>query len=408
MTSLVRLKYVARVVVSNVDKKSVDGDLPVRLCNYVDVYRNDRITHDIDFMTATASREQVREFRLARGDVLITKDSETPDDIAAPALVVTAADDLVCGYHLAIIRPDQRAIEPRFLFWTLASTNAREWFATQATGVTRFGLRGQSIGDMRIRLPRMTDQRGVADYLEGETKRIDALIEKKQRMITLAKERKTAVAEAVLWSDVRTEIPLMYAVQRHRPVMYGIVLPGPDVGEGGVPIVKGGDVTPERLVLQGLARTTAEIERPYARARLRAGDVLFAIRGGVGDAGIVTAELEGSNITQDVARVAPSEDFASDWLLHVLQSETFQRRAKALVRGATITGLNIRDLERVRIPWASRGRQDADLRTLSPIAAALHHLQRSLHRQIELLREHRQALITAAVTGQLDLSRAAA
>lgn len=87
MTSAVRLKHVAHVAVSNVDKKSVEGELPVRLCNYTDVYHHDRITERLHFMTATASAEQVRDFRLRPGDVLITKDSETPDDIAVPALV---------------------------------------------------------------------------------------------------------------------------------------------------------------------------------------------------------------------------------------------------------------------------------------------------------------------------------
>ncbi|MEX0684012.1 MAG: hypothetical protein WD472_11250 [Dehalococcoidia bacterium] len=407
MTLAVRLKHVARIAVSNVDKKSVDGEQPVRLCNYTDVYYHDRITENLEFMKATASAEQVRDFRLVPGDVLITKDSETADDIAVPALVEASADDLVCGYHLALIRPDQRLVDPRFLFWTLVSTTAREWFGTQATGVTRFGLRSQSIADARIRLPPLAEQRAIPDFLDAETARIDVLIEKKRQMTVLARERARAIDDAVLWSDVASEIPLMHAVQMQRPVMYGIVLPGPDVGEGGIPIVKGGDVA-ARLSLDRLARTTLEIERPYARARLRPGDLLFAIRGGVGDAAIVPPELEGANITQDVARIAPAAEFAPEWLLHVLRSETFQRRARELVRGATITGLNIRDLERIRIPWAGRTRQDADLQVLRPVAAASERLEHRLERQISLLREHRQALITAAVTGELDIAKAAA
>ena len=58
-------------------------------------------------MAATASPDEVERFRLQRGDVLITKDSETWDDIAIPTLVVDAADDLICGYHLAILRPKE-------------------------------------------------------------------------------------------------------------------------------------------------------------------------------------------------------------------------------------------------------------------------------------------------------------
>ena len=72
-----RLKTVASVQLSNVDKKSVEGQDSVRLCNYVDVYYNDRITPDLDFMAATATSEQRRHFSLRAGDVLITKDSES-------------------------------------------------------------------------------------------------------------------------------------------------------------------------------------------------------------------------------------------------------------------------------------------------------------------------------------------
>ena len=80
--------------VSNVDKHTIEDELPVRLCNYVDVYYNDLITSALEFMRATASQSEVDRFRLQENDVLITKDSETCDDIGVPALVVETADDL--------------------------------------------------------------------------------------------------------------------------------------------------------------------------------------------------------------------------------------------------------------------------------------------------------------------------
>ena len=72
-----RLGTVAEIRVSNVGKHTIEGELPVRLCNYVDVYKHDRITPSIPFMAATASRDEIERFRLESGDVLITKDSET-------------------------------------------------------------------------------------------------------------------------------------------------------------------------------------------------------------------------------------------------------------------------------------------------------------------------------------------
>ena len=100
-----RLRTVAEMHVSNVDKHTRSDEIPVRLCNYVDVYKNDCITLATPFMSATASRDEIDRFRLQNGDVLITKDSEAWDDIDVPALAKETADDLICGYHLALLRP---------------------------------------------------------------------------------------------------------------------------------------------------------------------------------------------------------------------------------------------------------------------------------------------------------------
>src|SRR5438045_2292983 len=100
-----RLKYIANTRVSNVDKKSED-EIQVKLCNYIDVYKNEFINEKIEFMVATATRRQVDYFELKRGDVIITKDSETPDDIGIPAYVdLVDTKNIVCWYHLAISTP---------------------------------------------------------------------------------------------------------------------------------------------------------------------------------------------------------------------------------------------------------------------------------------------------------------
>ena len=82
-----RLCNVTELRTSNVDKKSADGEQAVKLCNYVDVYYHDKIRSEIAFMDATATTAQIENFTLRKGDVVMTKDSETPDDIGIPALV---------------------------------------------------------------------------------------------------------------------------------------------------------------------------------------------------------------------------------------------------------------------------------------------------------------------------------
>lgn len=203
-----RLLEVADAWTSNVDKHTVEGQPAVRLCNYVDVYKNDVITDSLDFMSASATREQIRKFRISQDDILITKDSETADDIGVPAFVEYEADDLICGYHLAIVRSDTRRVVPKFLYWALDSEpTARQWGVT-AAGVTRVGIRSTDLNKVTIPLPPLGEQRAIADYLDQETAQIDALVAKQEEFIRLLRAGRTAIVDAVVTRGLRQGVAL--------------------------------------------------------------------------------------------------------------------------------------------------------------------------------------------------------
>jgi type I restriction enzyme S subunit len=183
--------------------------------------------------------------------------------------------------------------------------------------------------------------------------------------------------------------------------MYRIVLPGPNV-EDGVPIVKGGDVSPERLRLERLNRTTFEIESGHVRSRLRGGDLVYAIRGSIGEVAIVPDELEGANLTQDAARIAYTSATHGSWLLHALKSAAVFAQLEAGALGATISGVNIRDLKRASIPVPPRAEQETIATSLGRETTRIDGLVAKKERLIELLQEKRAALITRAVTKGLD------
>lgn len=185
VSQTVPLSAVSAVRVSNVDKKSEPGELPVRLCNYTDVYKNEYITNDLEFMHATASRAEVARFALRPGDVIITKDSETPDDIGIPSLVDNATAALVCGYHLAMIRPCLETIDPTFLAKQLAQPRIARYFGQQANGSTRYGLSITSVENTPIWLPSIGQQRkigAIARLLDRAIGRVEELIAKLARI----------------------------------------------------------------------------------------------------------------------------------------------------------------------------------------------------------------------------------
>ena len=163
---------------SSVDKKSKANETAVRLCNYTDVYRNNFIHAGMDFMAATATEREIARCSLAAGDVVITKDSEKYDDIGVPALVREDVPGLVCGYHLAILRPRASEVDGTYLFYALSADESQQQFHSFANGVTRFGLRKADIGLVKIPLPPLPEQRTIAQVLGA----LDDKIELNRRM----------------------------------------------------------------------------------------------------------------------------------------------------------------------------------------------------------------------------------
>jgi type I restriction enzyme S subunit len=182
---LVDLSKIARVLPSNVDKKATPGERRVSLCNYLDVYTHDYITRDLPFMESTATENEIQRFGVRRGDVLVTKDSETPDDIGISAVVLDDIENLVCGYHLALLKPDENLVEPIYLAKQLGTRKITRYFANHASGSTRYGLTFGSLSAAQIPLASLTQQRLISELLRTLDETIDhteALIEKMQQI----------------------------------------------------------------------------------------------------------------------------------------------------------------------------------------------------------------------------------
>jgi type I restriction enzyme S subunit len=198
-----RLKDIADVRFSNVDKKTEEGEIPVRLCNYTDVYYGHYLDGTPEYMEATATRSEIERFKLRKGDVLITKDSESPTDIAIAAMVVEDVPDLVCGYHLAMIRADRDKLEPAFLYWQFLSDQVREQYYPLANGITRFALGHGEINGGAFVLPPLPEQRAIAAFLDDRTARIDNLITKIEQAVERLQEYRTALISAAVTGKVR-------------------------------------------------------------------------------------------------------------------------------------------------------------------------------------------------------------
>ena len=201
-----RLKYVTKILPSNVDKHIYPDEVQVRLCNYTDVYYNDYITVDTVLAKGSCKEHEFAKFVLRKGDVVITKDSETPDDIGVPTFVKDDLNDVVCGYHLTLIRP--LSCRGEFIFRFIQSDRTRRYFELNSNGITRYGLGKPSIENLLLPIPTDSEQQQIANFLDRKTQQIDELIDAEQRKIELLKEyRQSLISEAVTGKiDVRNEV----------------------------------------------------------------------------------------------------------------------------------------------------------------------------------------------------------
>ena len=196
---VVRLGDVAEVAFSGVDKKTIEGEPPVRLCNYTDVFYNRRIRSDMAFMGATATLQEKERWSLKRGDILFTKDSETPDEIGIPAFVEADMPDVVCGYHLGMARPHAGLLDGAYLSEALGSPKLAVQFARIANGVTRFGLTLWATNQLSIPLPSMAEQETIAASLDG----VDATLAQLRREREGLQSLKSSTADGLLTGRMR-------------------------------------------------------------------------------------------------------------------------------------------------------------------------------------------------------------
>lgn len=196
---IVELSKLAVILFSNVDKHIIESEKKVLLCNYKDVYSNRYIFSGIKFSTGSVNENEYNKFLLKKGDVIITKDSEDSKDIAVPSYVLENIENLVCGYHLAIIRPQSNKLNGMYLSQLLQSYNINHTFQRLANGITRFGLNTDSVRKSLIPIPEINEQKKIAEILLNW----DEAISIYKATINTIKQRNKGLAQQLLTGKKR-------------------------------------------------------------------------------------------------------------------------------------------------------------------------------------------------------------
>ena len=424
-----RLRSVVEMRVSNVDKHTNDDEISVRLCNYVDVYYNDRIDGNLPYMKATASPAEADRFQLKPNDVIITKDSEAWNDIAVPALVVDAPNDLVCGYHLAILRPSA-AIDGSYLARVLQTPQIAHQFHVEAQGITRYGLTHNSILSAGVPLPPLDEQAAIVRSLDHADELINRYISAKERLIALLEEQRQAVIHQTVTQGVDPHVPMRPAemdwigdVPQHwkkrrlkeiAAIQTGITI-GPDNGHPGLferPYLRVANVQADHLDLSQVTKirvSPAEIKR----STLQVGDVLMTEGGDIDKLGrgcIWQGEIPGCLHQNHVFAVRPDPALLNPEFLVAVMGSVHGRTYFYLTAKQTtnLAATNRTTLGNLPIYLPSASEQLNILNHIENKRDAVDNAINQARQQINLMNEYRTRLIADAVTGQIDLRNATA
>lgn len=204
-----RMKHIGQVSFSSVDRHELVTEKSVKVCHYPVAYKNESVDNNTTFPSGTCTESEYANFQLLKGDIILTKDSETANDIGVPCFVKETIENCVCGYHLAQLRVNEaNKINEAYLFRYIQSKNVSSHFETSCNGVTRFGLGKPIIENLLLLKPTIKEQQIIANYLDHTTSTIDKLISEKESLITKLQEKRKALINEVVTKGLNPNAPM--------------------------------------------------------------------------------------------------------------------------------------------------------------------------------------------------------
>ena len=191
----------------------------------------------------------------------------------------------------------------------------------------------------------LSEQRRIVVILD----KADAIRRKCRWVLGLADDFTVSLFQKMFGNSDWPTRTLADVVASDTSVTYGIVQAGPEV-EGGTPYIRTGDIKNGKILVEGLRHTSPDIASKFNRSRVKAGDIVMSIRATVGTTAVVPPELEGANLTQGTARIAPGEHVTSAYLLSYLRSQQAQEWIEGQVKGATFREITLSRLRELPVP----------------------------------------------------------
>ncbi|RKH35603.1 restriction endonuclease subunit S [Corallococcus sicarius] len=318
----------------------------------------------------------------------------------------------------------RREILGLYVHHLLRSVMFQEEFYRNGRGIVAdlWSTNFSEMKDIVLAVPPPKEQAGITAFLDREVAKIDTLVAEQQRLIELLKEKRQGVISHAVTKGLNPQAPmkpsgvewlgqipahwslreLRHLVAAGTTITYGIVQAGPDT-ENGVPYIRTSDMSGDKLPMSGYLRTTHEIDAAYRRSKVSRNDLVVAIRASLGKGLLVPDHLEGANLTQGTARVSPGPGLLPKFLLRAFNSDYCQASIRIAAKGTTFLEITLDELRRVPLAVPPLQEQADIAESIDGQVGRFDRLIDEAMRAAQLLQERRTALISAAVTGQIDV-----
>lgn len=332
-------------------------------------------------------------------------------------MVAQLAIPATCNQSLAAIIPATQ-VEARYLFWWLS--NNYQNVRNMAGGDLRDGLNLELLGSIPVPLPCRTEQTQIARFLDHETARIDALLEEQQRLIELLKEKRQAVISHAVTKGLDPMVPMkdsgvewLGEVPAHWDVGGLTRFIGPVVDyrgrtptkmDDGVFLVTARNIRGGRIDYEASEEYVDpdSAESLLARGRPEIGDLLFTMEAPLGQVALI--DRTDIALAQRVVKFRGNPNMIRNgYLMYWLMSTNCQARLETLATGSTALGIKSSKLGMIECLCPTLKEQDAIVSYIQGETAKNDTLVCEAEQIISLLQERRSALISAAVTGKIDV-----
>ncbi|MFZ4780460.1 MAG: restriction endonuclease subunit S, partial [Terrimicrobiaceae bacterium] len=395
-----------------------------------------RIAGDLGFDVFSITQQGIRVKDLESNDGQISMDYSKYQLVEVGDFAMNHMDLLTGGVDIAAARgvtsPDYRVVTIRdqstshdrfflYLFQMCYRNKIFYGFGQGSSQLGRWRLPTEQFIDFVFPLPSLAEQTAIAEFIDRETAKIDVLVAEQQRLMELLKEKRQAVISHAVTKGLNPRVPMKpsgiewlgdvpahWAVRRVKSVST-FITSGPRgwserVGEVGPIFVQSGDLNDSLQVEFSTAkRVQVEQDAEAVRTRLCDGDIVVCITGAkTGNVAVCAAVPEPAYVNQHLCLIRPSREILSVFLGVGLKSRVGQTYFELSQYGLK-HGLSLDDVKEAPVLLPPMAEQKEIAEFVGIESAKFDALTAEAQRAIDLLQERRTALISAAVTGQIDV-----